>query len=245
MPSLTIAYVYFGASGSHTRQPRAITSYGGFTPIPGLTGGTATLPTGTPYQPPPTSENLTVGTLNLQFAFTNVSGCIEGALTSPPGTTQPPLGTVGTDPIVVLYVYVPVGGGGGESGAVIDAFDATTNSLVDNDFVKSVSPDPGGTLTTEANVDGWVPTTDSGCTITADHPNIGAYMAWPTTPLFAQWRDLTDPAPPPSLHQRSESNAWPGRYRLCAGVLQAAGPGAQDLPQEVGEAARRREVPLS
>jgi len=200
MPTLTTSYVYFGASGAHTRQPRSTTSYGGFTPIPGLNpGGTATLTTGTPFQPGPADPTLTAGALTLNFAFVNVSGCIEGPLNSFVAATPPPVGTVGASPINVLYVYVPTGGtNGGDTGAVIDAFNESIGSLVDNDFV-TVSPDPGGTLTSEANVDGWVDTTTRGYTITADHPNIGAYLSWPTTPLFDQWVDLTDPTPPSSL----------------------------------------------
>ena len=98
-----------------------------------------------------------------------------------------------------MVVYVPQGGGGGGgSGAVIDAYNESTGSLVDNDFV-SVSPDPGGTLTTEANVDGWVDTTSAGYTITADHPNIGPYGGLSTAPLFDQWVVLENPTPPPSL----------------------------------------------
>jgi hypothetical protein len=200
MPTLTTQYVYFGSDGSHTRQPRAVTSYGGFTPIPGLNpSGTATLATATPFQAGPAEPTLTVGALNLTFGFTSVTGCTEGGLTSFVAGTPPPVGTVGTAPIVVLYVYVPVGvGGPGGSGAVIDAFNQTTGALVDNDFV-SVSPDSGGTLTNEANAEGWVDTTSSGYTITADHPNIGPYMALPTNATFVQWVDLLDAAPPTSL----------------------------------------------
>jgi hypothetical protein len=200
MPTLTTQYVYFGASGSHTRQPRATTSYGGFTPIPGLNpSGTATLATATPFQAGPAEPTLTVGALDLAFAFTSVTGCTEGGLVSYVAGTPPPVGTVGTNPILVLYVYLPVGGGpGGTSGAVIDAFNETSGTLVDNDFV-TVSPDPGGTLTTEANVDGWVDTTDSGSTITADHPTIGPYLSLPTTAVFDQWVDLATASPPAGL----------------------------------------------
>jgi hypothetical protein len=210
MPTLTTQYVYFGSSGGHTRQPRATPSYGGFTPIPGLNpSGTATLATSTPFQPGPAEATLTVGALNLAFAFTSVSGCTEGGLTSFVASTPPPVGTVGANPILVLYVYVPVGGGGGagSTGAVIDAFNETTGSLVDNSFV-TVSPDSGGSLTNEANVDGWVDTDDSAFTITADHPNIGAYMALPTSATFVQWVDLLDPAPPTTLI--SGANLTPG-----------------------------------
>jgi hypothetical protein len=199
MPTLTTQYVYFGASGAHTRQPRATASYGGFTPIPGLNPGlTGTLTPGTSFQPGPADPTLTAGTLTLNFAFVNVSGCTEGPLNSFVAATPPPVGTVGTNPISVLYVYVPTDGNGNGSGAVIDAFNESINSLVDNNFVK-VSPDPGGTLTSEANTDGWVDTSDRGYTITADNPNIGSYLTWPTTPLFDRWVDLTDPTPPSSL----------------------------------------------
>ena len=120
------------------------TSYGGFTPIPGLNpGGTATLTPGTPFQPGIADPTLTIGSLTLNFAFVNVSGCTEGPLNSVVPATPPPVGTVGTSPITVLYVYLPAGNGGGGSGAIIDAFDESTSSLVDNNFV-TVSPDPGG-----------------------------------------------------------------------------------------------------
>lgn len=161
--------------------------------------GTATLATGTPFQAGLQEPTLTVGALSLAFAFTNVSGCTEGPQVSFVAGTPPPVGTVGTSPINVLVVYVPQGGGnGGDTGAVIDAFNETTGSLVNNDFV-TVSPDSGGTLTSEANVDGWVDTTDSGYTITADHPNIGPYLALPTNAVFDQWVVLADPSPPSSL----------------------------------------------
>lgn len=200
MPTLTTQYVYFGAGGAHTRQPRATTSYGGFSPIPGLNpSGTATLSTSTPFQTGPAEPTLTLGDLTLVFAFTSVSGCTEGGLVSYVASTPPPVGTVGTSPILVLYVYLPVGGGGGgDSGAVIDAFNETTGSLVDNDFV-TVSPDPGGSLTVEANSEGWVDTTDGSLTITADHPNIGPYLSLPTAATFDQWVILGSPAPVPGL----------------------------------------------
>jgi len=143
---------------------------------------------------------VTVGSQTFVFAYVSVSGCTEGGLVSFVAGTPPPVGTVGTNPILVLVVYVPVGGpiGVGDPGAVIDAFNVTTGALLDNDFVV-VTPDPGGTLTNEANVDGWVDTVSSGYTITADHPNIGPYMALPTNAVFEQWVDLTNPSPPTSL----------------------------------------------
>lgn len=211
MPTLTTQYVYFGSSGAHTRQPRATSSYGGFSPIPGLNpSGTATLATGTTFQAGPVEPALAIGGTDYVFAFQSVSGLNEGPKTSFIAATPPTAGTVGTAAILVMIVYVPQGGdgGGGDSGAVIDAFNESTGSLVDNDFV-SVSPDPGGTLTAEANVDGWVDTEASGCTITADHPNIGSYMALPTGAVFVQWSVLTNPSPPASLV--SGASLTPGR----------------------------------
>jgi hypothetical protein len=200
MPTLTTQYVYFGSSGAHTRQPRAVTSYGGFSPIPTLNpSGTATLTTGSAFQAGPVEANLSIGGTTYAFGFQSVSGLVEGAQVSYTPSTPPPVGTVGTVPVLVLVVYLPTGvGGPGDSGAVIDAFNETTGSLVDNDFV-AVSPDPGGTLTTEANVEGWVDTTASGYTITADHPNIGAYSTDPTNAVFDQWVVLTNPNPPGTL----------------------------------------------
>jgi len=227
MPTLTTSYVYFGASGAHTRQPRAVTSYGGFTPIPGLNpGGTATLTPGTPFQPGPANPTEPLGPQTLNFAFVNVSGCTEGPLNSFVAATPPPVGTVGTDPINVLYVYVPQGGpgNGGDPGAVIDAFNESSGSLVDNSFV-TVSPDPGGALTTEANQEGWVDTASSGYTIKADHPNIGAYSGWPTSPLFDQWVDLTDPNPPTSLINGADLKPAKGQTVYALAFYKNPAPG--------------------
>jgi hypothetical protein len=195
MPTVTIQFVYFGSSESHTRQPRSVTTDGGFTPIPGYPGVSEPLTTGQPPWntiPSPSPDGYT-------FAFCNLSGCTNGPLTTfSAGTSL--AGDVGTADLLELHVYVPSGSGNGkgETGAVIDAFDATTSQLVDNDFV-TVSPDPTGALTTQANVDGWVDTTESGYTITADHPNIGPYQSLPTTSIFDQWAVLTDPNPPATL----------------------------------------------
>jgi hypothetical protein len=209
MPSLTIQYVYFGVSGAHTRQPRGIGSYGGFTPIPSLNPWPPqTVSSGSPCGAGPADPSLDIDSLMLTFAFMNVSGLVEGPRTSFVANMPPPPGHVGTDPIVILYVYVPQGSNGGHSGAVIDAFNASTNALVDNNFV-TVTPDPSGTLTTEANVQGWVDTQTSAPTIVADHPNIGSYLSSPTDALFDQWVDLANATPPASLI--SGANLTPGQ----------------------------------
>ena len=201
MPNLTTQYVYFGSSGPHTRQPRAITSYGGFTPIPTLNpSGTATLVTGSLFQAGPFDDALTIAGVTYAFGYANVSGLNEGPQVSYVASALTSAGTVGTAPVLVLVVYLPTGGNGNgnDTGAVIDAFNESIGSLVDNNFV-AVSPDPGGTLSTEANVDGWVDTTSTSPTITADHPYIGAYSTDPTNLVFDRWVVLTNPSPPSTL----------------------------------------------
>jgi hypothetical protein len=137
---------------------------------------------------------LTEGGNSYAFAFMNVSGLVGGGLTSFDPSTPPPAATVGTTPVNVLVVYLPVGGSGGNSsGAIIDAFDETIGSLVDDTFVSVTtdgSSDSGAT--TSGNVDGYVDTTASNETITA-YTHIT-----PTNANFDQWRILatTSPTPP-------------------------------------------------
>ena len=79
----------------------------------------------------------------------------------------PPPATVGAAAIVVLVVYLPVSSNGpppSDFGATIDAFDESTNLLVDDIFV-TASPDGG--QTDSGNFDGWVDTTSNAETITA------------------------------------------------------------------------------
>ena len=99
----------------------------------------------------------------------------------------PPVG-IGNLPINVLYVFVPPGSpnGGGTPGATIDEFDQTTGQLIDDNFV-TVTPDPGG-YQTEANVDGFVPTTMSAENIVA------LPTTSPTGVDFFGWLTLGPPA---------------------------------------------------
>jgi hypothetical protein len=233
MPTLTTQYVYFGSSGAHTRQPRAITSYGGFTPIPTLNpSGTATLTTGSAFQAGPVDAAMVIAGVDYVFAYQNVSGLNEGPQVSYVASTPPTAGTVGTTPVLVLVVYVPEGGGPGgpDTGAVIDAFNESIGSLVDNNFV-TVSPDSGGTLTDEANTDGWVDTTSSGSTITADHPNIGAYSTDPTNLLFDRWVVLTNATPPATLV--SGANLTPGKGEMVYALAFYKAPAPKHWPEKV------------
>ncbi len=198
MPTLTYQYVYFAAGGSHTRQPRVINAYGGFTPIPGLnSGGAATLQTNTSFQVPaaalPASEMINGTVYN--FSFVNVTGLNGGGLTSFDHNTPPPSGTVGSAPVKVLVVYLPQGGPGpnGGSGVVIDAFDETNGTLVDDTFVTvSTNGMPDAGQTTSGNVDGFVDTTQHSETITA------LSHILPSDAYFGKWVNLGSPAPLPA-----------------------------------------------
>jgi len=207
MPTATFDYVYF-PSGPHTRQPRSAVGPGGFTllqQIPPLT-----LEPGSQFTATLAPPTLTVGGKTYTFAFMNVSG----GYTSASGGV--PIGQFSTDasaspesvyaqdsPIVVLVVYIPVGGNGGVRGATIDSFDETTGTLFDDTFV-SVSPDPTGTETTEGNVHGFVSTANSNETITAlspTSPSLVDFDQW--VPLGVQLTTRIIP-PNPILHTPGE-----------------------------------------
>lgn len=200
MPTLTYEYVYFAAGGSHTRQPRVINSYGGFTPIPSLnSAGSATLQTGTSFQISPAAlpaSELIAG-VTYHFSFVNVSGLTQGGLNSFDHNVAPPAGTVGTSPVKVLVVYLPEGGPGGNggSGAVIDAFDETAGSLVNDTFVTvSTNGSPNAGQTASGNIDGFVDTTYNAATITALSHIV------PTNANFHQWVNLGSPVALPPGH---------------------------------------------
>lgn len=89
-----------------------------------------------------------------RFAFWSVVGASGGAFVSTLPALSVPVAGV---PVQATAWYLPMGGGGpGEPGTFVDAFDVNQGSFVDDDFV-SVSPD--GALSAAANEDGWVPAT--------------------------------------------------------------------------------------
>jgi hypothetical protein len=195
MPNVATNYVYFSSSKGATRAQKHADSNGGFQPagpapyVAGLTPDQSYPWPQPPFGIPP---SLPVGDPDptYKFAFVNVSGGEPGGLTSFDPNT-PPQFTVEDSPVNILVVYVPVGGGGGlgDSGASIDAFDETTGELV-NDFFVTVSPDsvpelPGDTLTSDGNIYGWVDTEYGAETITANPPTIE-----PSNANFYRWVDL-------------------------------------------------------
>jgi len=191
MQTTTTQYVYFGTTGSHTRQPRTNPA-AAFLAIPGVQNVTPlSLVEGSSFQPdlPPSSFQGSDGN-TYQLAFMSVSGCIEGGSTWFPGTILP-TGTVGNANINVLVVYIVLGGGpgGGGSAATIDAFDETLGTLVDDTFVNVF--DPSGTLnpgeTQNGNVQGFVDTTDSAEQIQALSPSLNYPSGTPTKRTFDKW----------------------------------------------------------
>jgi hypothetical protein len=184
--SVTYNYVYF-SYGPHTRQPRTLGANGGFNSIATQSGGQQS--TGNTFQPGQLPSTETVGQGKFDFAFVTITGGSAMANGPTVGVTStnpaaPPQVVVGTQNITVLAVYVPVGGGGGGNGtgATIDSFDETTGSLFNDTFV-SVLPDAGG-VTTNANVNGFVDTTNTAETITALSPT------QPTGVNFSRWVQL-------------------------------------------------------
>ena len=131
-----------GSPAGHHRQPRS-----GPTSST-LIGGASTEAT------PGSVVHATAAELEgLRFVFWSASDGIGGAVTTTSSIDQ----QVGDSPLTLTAWYYPVGGDGGpgDSGYLIDAFSATLNDFVDDDFV-TVTSDPS--LTSTANVAGWVPT---------------------------------------------------------------------------------------
>ena len=107
------------------------------------------------------------------FAFWSIVGGADGGVVDFKQLPTPV--PVGSTDIVASAIYLEGGGGGGEPGVSIDAFDVNQGIFVDDDFV-NVSPD--ASLTTAANNDGWVPSA-SAESVLAD----GSIHAVP----FSEW----------------------------------------------------------
>ena len=190
MPQVTYNYVYF-AAGPHQRQPRLNSGPGGFTLIQSFLAGDPTGGTFSAGPLPQTLPAISQGGPTFNFAFVNYYGA------SSTDYQSPPLVRIGTDPINVLVVYVPVGGSNGPPsyGATVDSFNETAGILFSDTFV-SVSPDPDGTLSLFANKEGYVDTTSSAKTITALSPTL------PTGVNFDQWVLLYPPVTYDILFER-------------------------------------------
>jgi hypothetical protein len=148
--SFTRGRIYLGAS--HHRQPRNpkpwVEPHEPDTDSNTLGPVTRTADPTTPYTPPGSSVEL-----HAKFAFWSVSDAAGGS------TQQNPVlsASVGaSDLTLVAWYFLPGSGSGDGSGVLIDAYSVAASDFVDEDFV-TVTSDPS--LTTEANVVGFVPTT--------------------------------------------------------------------------------------
>jgi hypothetical protein len=205
-PPATYQYVYYSISGSHSRQPRT-----GTTPVlvnvPGVPEpGSNYCLTGEPFYVNPPAQSYPTSpasTESYQLSFINVLGLVEGGqIISNPATNNwsNPVGTVGTNPIDVLVVYILIGGSSGPQtdwGITIDALDITTGNLISDTFAKVYDPGsstPNAAETNTANVDGWVDTTAQTEKIIADAPNSITYPGGATSnEVFQQWQVLYGP----------------------------------------------------
>lgn len=133
-----------------------------------------------------------------KFSFLNITGVAGGPLFS----TEPvmPQAFVGSDPaIVVLAVYMATGGiphPPGEPGVSVDAFDISTNELLEDLFVsvagKGDRTSIDATLTDSANDEGWVSTEAEGVVVTADQ-QIGDGSAAEPACTFRDWMVVWGP----------------------------------------------------
>ena len=126
----------------HHRQPRSSTAW-------------TALPGGSSFESPTSSfVNATASLVpDAQFVFWSASDGTGGQTTSSTSIHQ----QVGSTALAVTAWYLPVGGDDvpGPSGYLLDAFSVAHGDFVDDSFV-DVTSDPS--LTSDANVIGWVPT---------------------------------------------------------------------------------------
>lgn len=138
---------------------------------------TTTVPGGTfqPYKAPSSFPLVdSSGTYNVYFLFWSITGGADGPIATK--ANPPPTVTVGNTDIVAIAWYVPEGPPGGY-GVWIDAFDVDLGDFSDDDFV-SVTPDSNGTLTANANSNGFVDTINP--------EDIEAYQSIDSIP-FSEW----------------------------------------------------------
>lgn len=140
MTAVTVDFRLINSAGHH-RQPRTGPTW---TPLPGgyLTDST-----------PGSTAQATAGAVpNATFLFWSASDGEGGAATEGVTINQ----TVGSNPLTLTAWYLPVGGDGtGGPVVLLDAFSLSLGDFVDDDFVTVTSD---GSLTSQANVAGVVPT---------------------------------------------------------------------------------------
>jgi hypothetical protein len=150
MPHVSVHYKIYLTAGHH-RQPRNANST--LEPNPSSEVDVAEPGNITPLYIPQLPFLNNGQPAMSQLLFWSVTDGVNGQ-TFPAGPlTQP----VGSSPLIITAWYFPVGAGGPGTTAIIDdAFSAIAGNFINDDFV-TVTSDPS--LTSNANVDGVVPTT--------------------------------------------------------------------------------------
>ncbi len=172
-----------GTGKRHHQGPGA-----GFVPLAGYPA-VFYASSGNPFPATAASSVLSDGK-SVPLAFMSVVGGAGGSqLFTDPGTQTV---IVGSQPISILVVYAPLptpGGGGGAPAVWVDAFDAESGQLSDNDFVDvydmtggSPAQIPNPLLTSTANNDGSVST--------AKPEDLRARGAVDSGVPFAYWKKL-------------------------------------------------------
>jgi hypothetical protein len=163
MTHVDIAARLIQPAGNH-RQPRTSASW-------------VTLPGGSSFESPSGSfVNATASVVpDAQFVFWSASDGGGGQTTSSTSIHQ----QVGSATLAVTAWYLPVGGDGlpGPSGYLLDAFSVAHGDFIDDTFVDVTSD---ASLTSDANVVGWVPTVRTQTLVA--HSSVSS-----TSESFEQW----------------------------------------------------------
>lgn len=172
MPHVSVHYrIYLGAG--HHRQPRNHPTWvepPGYASESESATGSAAVPAVFPTIPltPPGGGD----PVNAFFAFWAVSDDEGGRTQSSPTLQQ----TVGATPLVLIAWYFLPGGGDGEgSGVLLDAYSVAARDFIDDNFV-DVTSDPS--LTSQANVAGFVPTGSAQTLDAFDALHAESFESW-------------------------------------------------------------------
>jgi hypothetical protein len=199
---VTLRYVYTPVAGDMTLRHHSISSSTPPGPteadipssLPGALpagGVTSSLTDGDEYWPTPTTAPTFSG-FDFMFwsvAYTGTSSVPNYYLTQ---QSMPYPVKISGSAVQIWAWYTPTGGSSGPytPQVWIDAFDVSVGNFSNDPKVVTVSPDPGGTLTANANSQGVVPTSSSS-------ENILAYSKLMDGAVFESWGYIFGPTTPP------------------------------------------------
>jgi hypothetical protein len=150
MPHVTTHYRVI-TTAAHHRQPRSSAAW--IEPNPQSDAEVVAGTMITPYAPPQLAYTAAGQAQVATFLFWNATDGASGQTSTSQTLTQ----TVGSAPMTLTAWYLPPQGNGNgtHTGYTIDAFSDALDGFIDDTFVE-VTTDPS--LTSDANVVGWVPT---------------------------------------------------------------------------------------